>query len=129
MREYKIEIVRDGRWWMVNIPEIDGVTQARRLAEAETMAREYIALDQGVPYNEIVVSTASVRMEDPAFRELLDGAREIAQVRARARELESQANEMVREYCQWLVTYKVPIRDIAELLGISMQRVSQLVNE
>ena len=49
MHEYKVEITREGRWWMVHIPAINGLTQARRLAEAPTMAREYIALDRGIP--------------------------------------------------------------------------------
>jgi DNA-directed RNA polymerase specialized sigma subunit len=129
MYEYKIEVVRDGRWWMVNIPEIDGVTQARRLAEAKTMAREYIALDQNIPFDDINIETASVRIQEPLFRELLEGAREIREVRSRARQLEEKANEMVREYCQWLTTYGVPVRDIAELLDISPQRVSQLAND
>ena len=42
--EYKIEIERDGRWWMVHVPELDGLTQARRLSEAELMGREWIAV-------------------------------------------------------------------------------------
>ena len=67
MHEYKIEVVRDGRWWMVHIPEIDGLTQARRLSEAETMAREYIALDRGIPVGEISVEIASIRTEEPGL--------------------------------------------------------------
>lgn len=128
MHEFKIEVTREGRWWMVRIPEIGGVTQARRLAEGETMAREYIALAEGLPFNEVKVATSSVRMVEPAFRELLDDAREINALKERARHLEEQVNEMVREYCHWLTTYGVPVRDIAELLDISPQRVSQLAN-
>lgn len=128
MYEYKIEIVRDGRWWMVHVPEIDGVTQARRLAEAETMAREYIALDQGVPYDEIKVETASIRMAEPEFRELLEGARDIKDLREKAAALDRQATRDAHEYVHWLTTYGVPVRDIATLLEISPQRVSQLDN-
>lgn len=39
MREYKIEVERDGRWWMIHVPEIDQLTQARRIGEIEDMAR------------------------------------------------------------------------------------------
>ncbi|MGV0646475.1 HicB family toxin-antitoxin system [Mycolicibacterium sp. XJ2546] len=128
MYEFKIEVTRDGRWWMVHIPEIDGLTQARRLSEAATMAREYIALDQNLPYDEINVETASVRMDQPEFRELLDAARSIRNRRAHAQELEQEALRDAREYAHWLTTYGVPVRDIAELLDISPQRVSQLAN-
>jgi hypothetical protein len=65
MYEFKIEVTRDGRWWMVHLPEIDGFTQVRRLYEVETMAREYIALDRNVPFDDIKVETASVRSKSP----------------------------------------------------------------
>lgn len=128
MHEYKIEVIREGRWWMVNIPEIDGLTQARRLSEAEAMAREYIALSQNVPYDDIKIETASIRMEHPEFRELIEGAEEIRSQRKRAQEIEHQATEKAIEYAGWLTTYGIPVRDVAELLGISPQRVSQLAN-
>src|ERR1700733_5797086 len=69
MPQYKVEVTREGRWWMVHIPEIDGLSQARRLTEAPTMAREYIALDRGVPPREINVEVTSVRIEGPDSRE------------------------------------------------------------
>jgi hypothetical protein len=128
MYEFKIEVTRGGRWWMVHIPEIDGLTQARRLSEVETMAREYIALDRNLPFDDIKVETASVRVEEPALRELLETAREIKSLRAKANELERQASEKAHEYAHWLTTYGIPVRDIAELLDISPQRVSQLSN-
>ena len=128
MYQFKIEVTRDGRWWMVRIPEIDGITQARRLSEVETMAREYIALDRNLPFDEIQIETASVRIEEPAFRELLETAREIKSLRAKANELERQASDKAHEYAHWLTTYGVPVRDIAELLDVSPQRVSQLSN-
>jgi hypothetical protein len=127
-REFKIEITRDGRWWMVHIPEIDGLTQARRLAEAETMARQYIALDQNIPYHAINIETASIRMEQPEFRELLDAARSIRNRRAHAQKLEQEALDDARQFAHWLTTYGIPVRDIAELLDVSPQRVSQLAN-
>ena len=128
MYEFKIEVVRDGRWWMVHIPEIDGLTQARRLSEAETMAREYIALDQNLPYDDIKVETASVRTGDPEIREILEMAREIRSKRAHAQQLEQEALSDAQQFAHWLTTYGVPVRDIAELLDVSPQRVSQLAN-
>jgi len=135
MHEFKIEVTRESRWWMVHIPDIDGLTQARRLSEAETMAREYISLAKGIPVDDIGIETASVRMEQPEFRELLDTARQIRDERdrarserARAQELESTATSHARQYAQWLTAYGVPVRDVATLLDISPQRVSQLTN-
>lgn len=125
-REYRVEITRDGRWWMVRIPEIDGITQARRLGEVEGMARSYIALHLGVPLDRVKVETASVRISES--RELLADAREVKDLRAKARDAECKAIDAIREYAHRLTAYGIPVRDIADLLDISPQRVSQLAN-
>ena len=39
MRTYDIQVTRDGRWWMVYVPEIDQLTQARHHGEIEPIAR------------------------------------------------------------------------------------------
>ena len=44
MKQYDIEVTRDGRWWAIRVPELDGVTQARHRGEIEEMARDYIAV-------------------------------------------------------------------------------------
>ena len=92
------------------------------------MAREYIELDRGIALRDVTAEVASVRMEEPASRELLQSARQIKDMRARASALERESAEQVREYAHRLVGHGVPVRDIAALLEISPQRVSQLAN-
>ena len=128
MHQYKVEITREGRWWMVHIPEIDGLTQGRRLSEAPTMAREFIALDRAIPLKEINVEVTSVRIEQPDAGDLLESANQIKHIRAQASELERESAKRAREYAHGLVSHGVPVRDIAALLEISPQRVSQLAN-
>lgn len=53
MPNYSYRIEREDSWWMVHIPELDGLTQARHPGEAELMAREYIAVATGTPIAEI----------------------------------------------------------------------------
>lgn len=48
-RVFDVEVSREGRWWMVRIPEIDGLTQARSEDQVRRMARDYIALTLDVP--------------------------------------------------------------------------------
>jgi hypothetical protein len=43
-KTFAVNVTRDGKWWMVAIPEIDGLTQARNRREVDLMARDYIAL-------------------------------------------------------------------------------------
>jgi predicted RNase H-like HicB family nuclease len=55
MREYEITVERDGRWWMIAIPAIDGLTQAEDFDEIEAMARSYIAFATEAPIDEVAV--------------------------------------------------------------------------
>jgi hypothetical protein len=52
---FDIEVTRDGNWWMIRIPEIAGLTQARRRGEVELMARECIAVRTGIPIGYVTV--------------------------------------------------------------------------
>ena len=47
--QYTAEVERDGEFWMIRVPEIDYVTQARHEGEIETMARDLIATVEDVP--------------------------------------------------------------------------------
>jgi hypothetical protein len=61
MHTYEIEVTRDGRWWMIRIPEIDGLTQARWPGEVKSMARSYIAVSTGQPIDNIAVRIVGSR--------------------------------------------------------------------
>ena len=51
---YRVRAVRSGGWWAITVPELPGVfSQARRLDQVETMAREAIALMLDIDTNEI----------------------------------------------------------------------------
>jgi hypothetical protein len=40
MPSYDIEVTRDGRWWAIHIPAINGLTQARFPARSRTWREE-----------------------------------------------------------------------------------------
>jgi hypothetical protein len=52
---YEAAATRDGRWWMIHIPAIDGLIQARHFGEIVEMARSLIAITTGAPPDSIVV--------------------------------------------------------------------------
>ena len=41
---YEAHVSRDGKWWMISIPKLGALTQARHLSEVERMARSLIAI-------------------------------------------------------------------------------------
>lgn len=52
---YSVRVTREGRWSMIAIPELDELTQSRRVGDAQRMAREVIALRTGQPLNDVAV--------------------------------------------------------------------------
>ncbi|MDG6109624.1 type II toxin-antitoxin system HicB family antitoxin [Dactylosporangium aurantiacum] len=73
MNNYTAVCRRSGDWWAVTVPEVKGIhSQVRRLAEAETMAREAIALFLDVASDSFAVT---VRPEVPDAEDVLDALR------------------------------------------------------
>lgn len=126
MRHYKVEITRDGRWWMVRVPEIDGLTQARRISEAAQMAREFIALETSTPIKDVRVTIANITV--PGLGDIQELADDIRDLRDAARKAEAAFADATKRYAKRVTKAGIPVRDIAELLDVSPQRVSQIAN-
>ncbi|MDA0253139.1 MAG: HicB family toxin-antitoxin system [Actinomycetota bacterium] len=126
MRNYKIEVYRDGRWWMIVVPELGQITQARRISEIEDMARSLIAVSTDAPMADVAVQVTSITLADGD--DVLGSAQEIEQLRRQAQTLEAQAADAARAYALKLTNAGIPVRDAATLLHVSPQRISQLTN-
>ena len=123
---YKVNVTREGKWWMVSIPAIDGLTQARRLSEAELMAKEYIAVTLDVPIESVDVQVNVERIGNvDAIQDLLAL---IQRDRAEALELEKHATQQASKLARALVEQDVPLRDVGAVLGVSHQRAHQLAS-
>ncbi|QLQ11160.1 MAG: type II toxin-antitoxin system HicB family antitoxin [Nocardioidaceae bacterium] len=126
MTSYDITITREGKWWMVKIPALDGLTQARRLADAEQMAKEYIAVTLDVPLSTVTLGHVAISV--PGTADVESSLAEITALRTQAEEAEATAAKLVRTLASDMATAGVPVRDIGQMLGVSFQRASQLVN-
>jgi len=122
---YEVHVTgREGRWWAVEIPQLDGVTQAARLADVAAEARDYIAVTLDVP-----PSTVNVRVivdDTPHAQDVQARSDRILATRQQAEALEAAAIEDAQALVRELTRDGVPMRDIATLVGVSFQRVSQL---
>jgi DNA-binding sugar fermentation-stimulating protein len=56
MSRFAIDVTREGGWWMVHIPELGGLTQARYPGEVELTARAYIAVSTGTPIDQVAIN-------------------------------------------------------------------------
>ncbi|MEO8261520.1 MAG: hypothetical protein ABI566_03035 [Pseudolysinimonas sp.] len=125
MKVYSANVTRDGKWWMVAIPELNGLTQARRLSEAELMAREYIAVQVDVPLDHVHVDLS---VQKVAQIDVAVALAEIASDHVRAAALEEDVRMRTEQLARRLAEAKVPLRDIGTLMGVSFQRAHQLVS-
>lgn len=121
---YEVTVSREDRWWMVRIPAISGLTQARRLAEAGQMAREFIALSLDVPVAEVDVNVTVVDVDGIDVSAAVDAIR--AQ-RGKAAELERDASARAAALARELSGRRLTVRDIGTILGVSHQRAHQLL--
>lgn len=123
MHEYKVGVERDGRWWMIYVPEIEGVTQARRVDEIEEMARSLIAVSTDTPLAEIAVHVVCIKVSGV---DIAESANRVEELRRQADDLQAQAAEAAKQFARALTREGVPVRDAATLLHVSPQRISQL---
>jgi hypothetical protein len=124
MKTYDVTVSRDGKWWMIHIPDLDGLTQSRRLGEIEDMARDYIAVVTDVPLSQVAVRVSGI---DVAGQDLVEIRTLIDELREQARQAEAAVARLAEQVAVALVASRVPMRDVSEILGVSHQRVSQLV--
>lgn len=127
MSTYKAIVTRDGKWWMISIPELNELTQARRLGEVEKMARELIAITLDVP-----ISTIEVDVDVIAAGHVTNvsgKAKQIRQEREQAAQMERSARQHAEQFARELAAEDVPVRDIGAVLGVSYQRAHQLISK
>ena len=125
MSQYTAIVTREGKWWMVRVPEIGGLTQARRLGEAGLMARELIAVSKDIPLEDVRVE---VRLASVGgLSHVAERVAGIASHREQAAELERQATRDAVALAKALSERDIPVRDVGAILGVSHQRAHQLL--
>lgn len=120
MRAFTASAVREGRWWVVTVPDV-GTTQGRATAEAQRMAVDMVAPMLGMPETEVEV--------DVDFQVPSDLAAEVEAARAatvQAAEAQQSAAQLSRAVVAHLLDAGLSKRDTARVLKVAPQRISQL---
>jgi len=118
-KTYQVTAKRWAHGWELHIDGV-GVTQSHGLHDAERMVRDYIELDLGAHAFDVVIKPEVDRKVDAEIRAARKATLEAAEaVEAAAR----RSREVARE----LKEAGLSGRDIAVVLGVSAQRVSQLL--
>ena len=111
-------------WWIAEVAEVQGcLTQGRTIAQCRRRIREALALfvDEAVARKATLVD--DVRLGGGVTRVV----RRVAAARRKADALQAKVQEDTRDAVRELTgRLGLSVRDAAELLGISYQRVQQL---
>jgi DNA-directed RNA polymerase specialized sigma24 family protein len=120
---YKATVVREPGWWIISIPELDLVTQARRIRDIQHMATDLVAawLDK---------DPVDVRVEVEDFMPPAAVVEQMTRAKtllAHATHEQEEAGRLASDAVSVLVDeLGLTLRDAAQVLGVSHQRVAQL---
>lgn len=122
IRKYTVDARRWERGWELHVKGV-GVTQARRLNEAEAMARDYVAIMTNAADDDVIDIEIVPHVGDDLDRAVAE-AREATREAAAA---QGAAATMTRAAVRELKDQGLKNREIAIILGVSQGRVAQLV--
>lgn len=123
-KSYQVNAVRSGKSWAITVPALTGVfSQSKRLDQVEAMAREAIAMMLDI--NEADVGDIEVVVTPPA--DVVDLLEKLKASEATATEATEAAVEARRQVAKLLRDEGLPMRDVGKLIGVSHQRVSQIL--
>jgi DNA-binding NarL/FixJ family response regulator len=123
---YRVVVTRENGHWLADVPELQGAhTYARSLPTLDQAVREVIVLAADLPDEAMpdLKLDYDYHTGDP---ELDTTALEVRRLRREADELAAIAATRTGQVAAQLVARGLSVRDVASLLGISPQRVSQL---
>lgn len=120
-KTYPVRVRRDSKWWYFEIPEVAMSGQAKRLAEVESEAIDIIAT-----WLQIDPETVAVTLDVDVPAEIRAVWVEAKRREAIALEENAAAARLAREAVKRLRDEGMSQADAGRLLGVTVQRVSQL---
>lgn len=125
MKTYQVDVVRDNGWWIMHarIPKTIICSQAKRINDVEPMIRDAIAgvldIDPGSFALKLIFDL------DAGVLEQVNRAREVS---LEAAEVQERASRESRAAVQALREQGLTLKEAGYFLGVTPQRVAQLLN-
>ena len=120
---FQVKAQRSGEWWALSVDGMPGVhSQVRILAKAESSIKEAIALVHGWDLDEFAV-VVNPELPDGVLSQVIESRQMVADAERRQQE----AAHASREAAKALLASGLSQRDVAHVMGVSFQRVNQLV--
>ena len=124
-RSFTVRYEKDpSGWWIVTVPEVQGcLTQGRSLAEGRRRIREALALfvdEAAAARAELVDDIRLPARTSAVVRKVTSARGQLDKVQAEAMKATAAAATLLTR------KFGLSVRDAAELLGVSYQRIQQL---
>lgn len=122
---WHVTVTREGRDWLAEVAELTSGahTHARNLHTLDKHVREIIVLGADLPDD--ALNTLTIDYEYRVDEQDAERRRAVEERRTALR-LAAEADQRYTALARNYVSRGLPVRDIAAMLGISHQRVSQL---
>jgi len=125
MITYRVTATREGDWWSLVASNVGGrevASQSRRLDQADAAIREAIALVLDVEHDafDVDITPELERVE------VSDVTLEVLALRRELAELSDRAHRQTPAAVAELRAAGLTVRDVAQLLGVTPSRVSQI---
>lgn len=119
---YTARAHREGPWWVAEVTDQRIATQAKRLDLLEVAVRDLL-----VAWLQVPADSFDVTIDPEVPREAAGPVKRARKLRGEVDRLQGEAADATREAATALVRSGLTVRDTGALLGLSYQRVGQLV--
>ena len=125
MKTYRVDVVRDEGWWIMHarIPRTIIYSQAKRVDDVEPMIRDAIA---GVL--DVDPESFAIELTFDLDSDVLDQVARAREISLEAAEVQERASRESRAAVQALRNEGLTLKEAGYFLGVSPQRVAQLLN-
>lgn len=121
MKTYHADVARDGKFWLISIPELGRSTQARRYKDVSAMASDLVEIMTGLGADDFDLH---LNVHLPA--EVQDHLARAEVLREEAKRKNAEAKKESHAAVRELLAQGLSQREAADLLDVSFQRVNQL---
>lgn len=122
VRTLEATAYKEGKWWMVSIPEIDGLTQCKTIEKIPEQAADLASVILDVPADQVAVNVAYTLPEDAkAANESWHQAQ--GQLAAAKANVDARLADLART----LKGQGYTLKDIGAITGYTFQRIAQIL--
>ncbi|MHA7306606.1 hypothetical protein ACX80E_15420 [Arthrobacter sp. TMN-49] len=122
VRTLEVNAYKEGKWWMVSIPEIDGLTQCKTIDKIPEQAADLAAIILNVPADQVAVKVDYTLPEDAKA-----ASESWHQAQSQLTAARTNVDASLANLARTLKGEGYTLKDIGALTGYTFQRIAQIL--